>query len=248
MGYCIELENQVAIVTGAVSGIGAGIALKLAKAGADIAIVDIKEKATEEQVIKEIEALGKNAMYIQADLSIEGNGTKVVQDVVARFGRIDIVVNNAALPSEDWHKAINVNVISPLELIEESAKDMEMRNYGRVINITSSSVNSGGTPIPQYVSTKGALDAMTRFLAKRYAPKGILINSVAPGPVLTDMIQKRYTPQQFSEHYIHQMPINRYLVPDDIAGAVLFLASDLCSAMCGENLLCDGGRVRLGVK
>lgn len=248
MSYGVDLKGQVAIVTGGKAGIGGGIALKLAAAGANVAFCGSSDKAKAEEMLEELRGLGVEALYSQVDLTVEGEGTKFVQDVVAHFGRVDIVVNNAAMPTEDWHIALNINVIAPLEVIEEAAKDMEKRNYGRVVNITSSSVFSGGTPLPQYNATKGALDSMSKFLAKRYAAQGILVNTVAPGPVLTEMIQKRYTAQQFSEHYISQMPINRYLVPDDIAGAVLFFSSELCSAVCGQTLLCDGGRVTLSVK
>jgi NAD(P)-dependent dehydrogenase (short-subunit alcohol dehydrogenase family) len=248
MAFILNLNEQVAVVTGASSGIGAAIAKIFGQAGAQVVICDIKDEVEACDTIKAISEIGLKPKYVQADLSNQGEGTKVIEKVIEMFGRVDILVNNAALPSEDWGKSFSVNVVSPLELIEAAAEDMKKRSYGRVVNITSSSVFSGGTPIPQYVSTKGALDAMTRFLAKRYAPDGILVNSVAPGPVLTAMIQKRYSKDQFAEHYISQMPINRYLVPEDIAGAVLFLCSSLCSSICGETLLCDGGRVRLSVK
>jgi len=132
--------------------------------------------------------------------------------------------------------------------MEEAAKNMEKRRYGRIVNISSSRIFSGGTTCVQYNSTKAALDSVSRFMAKRYAAKGILINVVAPGPVLTDMVQLHYSRETFSEHYMDQMPIGRCLVPEDIARSVLFMSSKLCSAVCGETLLCDGGRVKLSVK
>lgn len=246
MAYVIDLQGKVAIVTGAKGGIGSGIAEFLIKAGAKVAICDLSSPI--DVKFERFENDKEKIFYEQVDLSIPGNGAKFVSDVVEYFGRVDIVINNAAMPSEDWHKALNINVVAPLEIIEEAAKDMKKRNYGRIVNIASSSVFSGGTNLAQYNATKGALDSMGRFLAKRYAPDGILVNTVAPGPVLTDMIQKRYTKEEFAEHYISQMPIARYLVPEDIAGAVLFLSSELCSGLCGETLLCDGGRVKLSVK
>ncbi len=248
MSFEINLKNSVALVTGAKAGIGAEIALHLAKAGADVVICGSSPVERAEKTLNKIKECGVRAIYKQVDLSVEGNGTKLVQDVIEEMGKIDIVVNNAALATPDWNKALHINVAAPLEIIEEAAKDMEKRNYGRIVNITSSSVASGGTPLPHYVSTKGACDAMGRFLAKRYAPKGILINTVAPGPVLTDMVLQRYSEEEFTEHYIKQMPINRCLVPEDIAGSVLFLCSSLCSGVCGQTILCDGGRVTLGIK
>lgn len=248
MAMEINLKGNVAIVTGAKGGIGAEIAYYLAQAGADVVICGSSPKEKAESALDRLCSCGVRAAYKQVDLAVEGNGKRLVEEVIAEFGKVDIVVNNAALATEDWEKAFHINVISPLEIIEAAAADMEKRGYGRIVNITSSAVFSGGTPIPQYVSTKGANDAMGRFLAKRYAPKGILLNMVAPGPVLTDMVLQRYSKEQFEQHYLKQMPINRCLVAEDIAGAVLFLSSSLCGGLCGQTLLCDGGRVILGVK
>lgn len=248
MGFEINLNGCVAIVTGAKSGIGAEIACFLARAGADVAICGSSPEEKAKKTLERLQGFGVRALYKQVDLSVAGNGKCFVEDVIEQWGKVDIVVNNAALATEDWGKACQINIISPLEVIEAAAEDMKKRQYGRIINVTSSSIFSGGTPIPQYVSTKGALDSMGRFLAKRYAPDGILVNMVAPGPVLTDMVLQRYSKEQFEEHYIKQMPIHRCLVSEDIAGTVLFLASPLCSGLCGQTLLCDGGRVTLGIK
>lgn len=248
MAYKIDLTDQVAVVTGAKGGIGAAVATILAEAGADIAICGSSPKEKAEEVLSGIRRLGANAEYWQVDLSQEGNGRKFVQDVIRHFGKVDIVVNNAALASHDWHQSQIINVASPCEIMEESAKDMAKRSYGRIVNISSSCIFSGGTTSAPYNATKAALDSASRFMAKKYAGKGILINVIAPGPVLTEMAQMRYSKEEFSEHYIPQMPIGRCLLPEDIAGSVLFMASSLCSAVCGETLLCDGGRVKLGVK
>jgi NAD(P)-dependent dehydrogenase (short-subunit alcohol dehydrogenase family) len=248
MSFVIDLKGNVAIVTGAKAGIGAEIACHLAKAGADVAICGSSPEEKAKATVEKLLSYGVRAAYYQVDLSVEGNGTGLVEKVIKDFGKVDIVVNNAALATQDWEKAFRINVAAPLEIIEAAAQNMEPRGYGRIVNITSSATFSGGTPIPQYVSTKGATDSMSRFLAKRYGAKGILINAVAPGPVLTDMVLQRYSKEEFEAHYLSQMPIHRCLTSEDIAGSVLFLASSLCSGLCGQTLLCDGGRVTLGIK
>lgn len=248
MSFEVNLMGQVAVVTGATGGIGAKVACYLAKAGAQVVVCDVLEDQEAQEVISDASAVGLPPIYIRADLTETGSGTRIIQQVLEQFHRVDIMVNNAVLSSTDWSKAMSVNVISPLELIEAAAEDMKIRGYGKIVNVTSCSTFNGGTKTPQYVATKGALDSLTRFLAKRYAPSGILVNALAPGPVLTKIMQKRYTKEEFTGHYIAQMPIARCLVEEDIAGGILFLCSELCSCICGETILCDGGRVKLGVK
>lgn len=248
MAFQIDFSDQVAIITGAAGGIGSCCAYYLAKAGAQVVAADYKDPEDAEKALSAISKIGKSPLYIQCDLIEPDSRKNIVQQTLEAFGRVDILINCAAMPIPDWELAFSANVVAPLDLIDEVAKDMEKRSYGRIVNITSSSFVSGGGAIPQYNATKGALDSLTRYLARQYAPKGILINSVAPGPVLTEMIQMRYSKEEFSDHYKPQMPIDRYLVPEDIAGTVMFLSSELCSGMCGQMLLCDGGRVTLGVK
>lgn len=248
MPYAVDLTGQVAIVTGGEQGIGAGAVRLLAKSGAKIAVCGLAQPENVAALSEEVKALGSELYYQRKDLTEPKAAKEFVQEVIGIFGRIDIVVNNAGAGLDDWTKTFNVNVVSPLTIIDESVKDMETRGYGRVVNITSSSVFSGGTNSPQYNSTKGALESLTRFLAKKYAGKGVLVNAVAPGPVLTETMEKYHPKGDFEAHYLRQMPIGRFLIPEDIGRAILFLSSELCSAVCGETLLCDGGRVKLSVK
>jgi NAD(P)-dependent dehydrogenase (short-subunit alcohol dehydrogenase family) len=125
---------------------------------------------------------------------------------------------------------------------------MAERGSGRIVNLTSTCVFSGGTGIPQYVATKGGTYALTRYLARTYAPLGILVNGVMPAVVMSDMIMTRYkTKEEMIEHYKPIMPIRRIGYPEDIAGVVLFLCSELSSFLCGEIIVADGGRMNVGV-
>ena len=124
---------------------------------------------------------------------------------------------------------------------------MAARGSGRIVNITSTCVLTGGTGIPQYVATKAGAYSLTRYLAKTYAPEGILVNAVMPAVIMSDMIMTRYeSEQEMIEHYIPQMPVRRIGYPEDVAGVVLFLCSNLSSFVCGEVIVADGGRMYVG--
>jgi NAD(P)-dependent dehydrogenase (short-subunit alcohol dehydrogenase family) len=130
----------------------------------------------------------------------------------------------------------------------EAVKDhMAARGSGRIVNLTSTCAFSGGTGIPQYVATKGGTFALTRYLARTYAPLGILVNGVMPAVIMSDMIMTRYkTKEEMMQHYTPIMPIRRIGYPEDIAGIVLFLCSDLSGFLCGEIIVADGGRMHVG--
>jgi NAD(P)-dependent dehydrogenase (short-subunit alcohol dehydrogenase family) len=246
MAYSIDLNGQVAIITGAVKGIGKATARILAEAGAQVVIDDIVPAETAAPVLDEIEEVGLRPYYIRQDISKEENCRAMVKEILSKFKRVDMLVNNAGVVA-DWDKSYAIHV-KGLHYCSEAVKDhMADRGSGRIVNITSTCVLSGGTGIPQYVATKAGAYSLTRYLAKTYAPQGILVNAVMPAVIMSDMIMTRYaSEEEMIEHYIPQMPIRRIGYPEDIGKIVLFLCSELSSFICGEIIVADGGRLHVG--
>ena len=246
MAYTIDLNNQVAIITGAAKGIGKATAKLLTQAGAQVVIDDIVSIEKITPVIDEISGFGKKPYYIQKDISIEENTIDMVTEVLDQFSRVDILVNNAGVVA-DWDKSYAIHVKGLHNCSEAVKEPMAKQDGGRIINITSTCVFSGGTGIPQYVATKAGAYSLTRYLAKTYAPLGILVNAVMPAVIMSDMIMTRYSSEEeMIAHYIPEMPIKRIGYPGDVANVILFLSSELSSYICGEIIVADGGRLNVG--
>lgn len=247
MAYSIDLNDKVAIITGAGKGIGKETAKLLTEAGAQVVIDDIVEEAVISPVLDEIDQVGKRPLYVRKDISIEGNAEQLVETVVKEFGKVDILVNNAGVVA-DWQKSWDVHVMAPFYCAEAVRADMEKRKEGKIINISSTCAFSGGTGIPQYAATKGGMFSLTRYLARTYAPLGILVNGVMPAVIMSDMIMTRYaSEEEMLEHYVPIMPIKRIGYPIDIARIILFLSSELSSFLVGEVIVADGGRMHVGI-
>jgi NAD(P)-dependent dehydrogenase (short-subunit alcohol dehydrogenase family) len=246
MTYTIDLNGKVAIITGAAKGIGLATAKFLAEAGAQVVVDDIVDESVIGPSLVEIEKSGPKPFYIQKDISIEKNTREMAQMTLDKFGRIDFLVNNAGVVA-DWDKSYDIHV-KGLFYCSEAVKDhMFSRGEGRIINITSTCVLTGGTGIPQYVATKAGAYSLTRYMAKTYAPQGILVNAVMPSVIMSDMIMTRYkSEEEMINHYVPQMPIRRIGYPIDVAKVVLFLCSDLSSFINGEIIVADGGRMYVG--
>lgn len=247
MAYTIDLTNKIAIITGAAKGIGKETAKLLAVAGAQVIIDDIVEEESLIPFLDEIGKVGIRPFYIKKDISIEGNADQLVKSVVEKFGKVDILVNNAGVVA-NWQKSWDVHVMAPYYCSEAVKADMEKRKEGRIINISSTCAFSGGTGIPQYATTKGGMFSLTRFLAREYAPLGILVNGVMPAVIMSDMIMTRYDNEaEMLAHYTPIMPIKRIGYPIDIARIILFLSSELSSFLVGEVIVADGGRMHVGI-
>ena len=246
MSYSIDFEGKVAIITGAAKGIGKATAKLLAKAGAQVVIDDIAPMDAAAATLDEIEKVGLRPFYIRKDISREENCQELVQETLAKFKRVDFLVNNAGVVA-DWDKSYAIHV-KGLHYCSEAVKDhMAERGDGRIVNITSTCVQTGGTGIPQYVATKAGAYSLTRYLAKTYAPLGIIVNAVMPAVIMSEMIMTRYAnEEEMMAHYIPQMPVRRIGYPEDIANVVLFLCSELSSFICGEIIVADGGRMHVG--
>lgn len=241
--YQIDLSGKVAIVTGGGKGIGAATAESLTASGAQVVIILKKDTVIDNE--EKIAKLGLKPYYMRCDISSKENCENIVQEVIEKFQRVDILVNNAAIAYEGWDELFETNVLAQYYLDMAVREDMKKRGWGKIVNVTSSAVFSGGGANVRYNATKGACDSMTRFLAKQFAGDGINVNAVAPGPVCTKITEKYCAKEKYAEKYVPQMPLKRLLVEEDIAKIVLFLCSELSDALCGETILADGGRVTL---
>ena len=246
MTYAIDLSGQVAIITGAAKGIGEACARYLTQAGAQVVIVDLVPDEKINKVLDEIEKIGLRPHYLRLDISLQTSAEKIIQDTLDRYNRVDILVNNAGVVA-DWDKSAAVHV-KGVYYCSDAVKDhMAERGSGKIINLSSTCVFTGGTGIPEYVASKGGTFALTRYLARTYAPMGILVNGVMPAVIMSEMMMTRYDSEEdMINHYTQIMPVKRIGYPDDVAGVVLFLSSELADFVCGEVIVVDGGRMHVG--
>jgi NAD(P)-dependent dehydrogenase (short-subunit alcohol dehydrogenase family) len=245
-----QLAGKVALVTGAQQGIGRGIAISFAKAGADVAIDWLDNEDAAREVANAVVACGRRAVTIQADMAKLSDVQGMVAAVVAEFGGIDILVNNAGvfprvpfleMQEADWDYVHDVNLKGAVFCAQAAAKAMVAAGRaGAIINITSGAAFRGSPNGVHYVASKGGVVSMTRQMALELAPHRIRVNSIAPG--LTDTEQPRYGS---SEEEIAQMaaanPLGRIAQPEDIADAAVFLASDASRFITGHALHVNGG-------
>jgi NAD(P)-dependent dehydrogenase (short-subunit alcohol dehydrogenase family) len=246
-----SLAGRVAIVTGGARGIGQAIALECAAEGASVVIADIDGERAAETAAR-IEALGGRALAVRTDVSAADSVTAMAGAALGRFGRIDVLVNNAAIvdvarqpsdliPEEEWDRVMLVNVKGPWLCVRAVLPAMREQRGGKIINLSSDLILSGVPGLLHYVASKGALTAMTRSLARELGPDGICVNAVAPGLTTTDAAMTHG--QEAAERSIRTRAIPRAQTPDDITGTVVFLASDASSFMTGQLLVVNGGSV-----
>lgn len=245
MGYLIDLDGQVAIVTGAAQGIGGAIAKKLTQAGAQVVINDVCDASRAEAMLDACTAVGKRPIYKQCDISSEEAVKEMIAQIADQFGRIDILVNNAGIVA-NWDKSFEVNT-KAMYYCSEAAKSHLEKNCGRIVILTSASVFSGGTGFPQYNVTKAGCYALNMFLARNYAKLGIRVNAIAPAVIMSKMLVTRFGSEEaVFEHYKDVMPMGSIGYPEDIANIALFLSCELSAYMTGEVLFADGGRMHIG--
>ncbi|MBS6397105.1 MAG: SDR family oxidoreductase [Clostridiales bacterium] len=245
MSYLVDMEGQVALVTGAGQGIGASIARKLTEAGAQVVINDVCDEEKIADTLQECEKVGKRPLYYQCDISDEAQVKKMFEVVSKKYGRLDVLVNNAGIVA-DWDKSYAVNT-KAMYFCCEAAKDHLEKVKGRIVILTSASVFSGGTGYPQYNVTKAGCYALVLFLARNYAKLGIRVNGIAPAVIMSKMLITRFGSEEaIYEHYKDIMPLGKIGYPEDIANITLFLACELSNYMTGEVLIADGGRMHIG--
>ncbi len=240
----MKLKNKVAIITGSSRGIGRATAILFVKEGAKVVINYAKEKKKAEEVLK---AIGKeNSLLVQADVATEEGVKKLVGETMKQFGRIDILVNNAGAigergwktGTEAWHTTLDINLTSVWLMIKEVSPIMVQQGGGTIVNLTSTVGLLGVAPILAYSCAKGGLVSMTKAFAKELAPK-IRVNAVAPSNVMTDMTQS--AGPDLIERFRQETPLKRIAKPEELAKAILFLASDDASYITGHILVVDGG-------
>ncbi len=244
-----SLDEQVALVTGASRGIGKGIAVGLAGAGANLALV-ARSESTLIETQQEIQAIGVQAKIFPCDLSQTEVISDLVEAVSAAYGRIDILVNNAGtthrdsavdFPEERWDDVVRVNLKSVWLLSQQVGRGMIQRGGGKIINIASLLSFSGGIRTAAYAASKGGIAQLTKALANEWAPKGVNVNAIAPGYIKTDMTSAILNDPVRVAEFMDRIPAGQFGTPDDMAGAAVFLASEAASYIHGHILTVDGG-------
>jgi len=247
----MRLKDKVAIVTGAAKGLGRVFAIGLAKEGAKIMAVTRKDLDNLDKTVKEIEKLGGVAKSLQADVSIEKDALRIAEETMKAFGRIDILVNCAAIydglvrksfteiDPKEWDQVMAVNVKGPWLCTRAVFPHMKQQGKGKIVNLSSEVFFTGSHGFIHYVSSKGGVIGLTRALAIELGPANININAVAPG--FTDTEASRSL-ADVTKYDVSKTPLKRLEQPNDLLGAVVFLASDESDFVTGQTLLVDGGR------
>lgn len=241
-----RLDQKVALVTGAATGLGAAIAEALAQAGATVAVHGNRRPATETA-----EAIGPKATAFQADLSSTSGAEELFAGVKKKLGKIDILINNAGTiirhaaaeyPLEDWQTVLQVNLTSVFQLSQLAGRDMIERNSpGKIVNIASLLSFQGGIRVPAYAASKGGVAQLTKSLANEWAPKGIQVNAIAPGYISTTNTEPLQADETRNRQILERIPAGRWGQPMDIAGAALFLSSPASDYVTGTVITVDGG-------
>ncbi|MCR8641785.1 3-oxoacyl-[acyl-carrier-protein] reductase [Paenibacillus sp. N1-5-1-14] len=242
------LTGKSVLVTGASRGIGRAIALSMAEAGADIAVNFAGNEAAASEVVQAIEAMGRKAIKIRANVGSVAEVDAMVKETIEAFGKIDILVNNAGITrdnlimrmkEEEFDDVITTNLKGVFNCIKAVTRPMMKQRYGRIINITSVVGVLGNAGQANYVAAKAGVIGLTKSAARELSSRGITVNAVAPGFIDTDMTDQ--LPEEIRTTMLGQIPLARFGQPDDIAKTVRFLASDDASYMTGQTLHVDGG-------
>lgn len=243
-----SLTNKVAIVTGANTGLGQGMAIALAQAGADIALVGISEPT---ETIAQIKALGRKYISINANLLSVEPIEDIIQQTINAFGGFDILVNNAGIirredaldfSEKDWDDVMSINIKVPMFLAQAAARYwVKEKKAAKIINIASMLSFQGGIRVPSYTSSKSAIMGLTRALANEWAKYGINVNAIAPGYMATDNTEALRADKGRNAEILNRIPQGRWGEPKDLGGPVVFLASAASDYVNGYTIAVDGG-------
>jgi 3-oxoacyl-[acyl-carrier protein] reductase len=243
------LEGKSAIVTGGSMGIGTAIALKLAECGANVAINYRKHKEEAEEVIRQVKAMGRKGLVIQADISNFEDAAKMVETVINEFGGIDLLVNNAGInwdgviwkmTEEQWDNVLNINLKGYFNYVRAVSPIFREQKSGKIVNITSINGLRGKFGQSNYTASKAGIIGLTKTVAIELGKYGINVNAVAPGLIETDMV--RNAEESVREMAIAEIVLKRIGQPEEVANVVAFLCSDLSRHITGEVIKVDGGQ------
>jgi 3-oxoacyl-[acyl-carrier protein] reductase len=247
-----ELSDTVALVTGAGGGIGKAAALELAGRGADVAVHFHRNQAGASDTARRVEALGRKAGTFGGDLARRDEAERLVAAVLARFGRIDVLVNNAGdlversplleMKEALWRQVIDLNLSSAFFVTQAVAPAMIERKRGTIVNVSSLAAHNGGGPgALAYATAKGGLVSLTKAMAKELAPRGVRVNCVAPGLIGETNFHGRYTPREAFEAAAKTVPLGRAGTPEEVGRVIAFLCGPDAAYLVGETIEINGG-------
>jgi 3-oxoacyl-[acyl-carrier protein] reductase len=246
-------SEEVAWVTGSSTGIGAATAVALAEAGCRVAVHYNRSEVEAREVVERISSSGGEAMLVGGDVANAGEVERMAGEIEERYGRLDVLVNNAGslierrkleeMTEDLWDRVMDVNLKSVFLCSKAVLPAMKRQGRGRIINMTSVAARNGGGPgSAAYATAKGGVSTLTRAMAKELVGEGILVNGVAPG-IITTPFHERFTPPEMRERMTAGVPIGREGTPEEVAGAVVFLASPAADYLVGEIIEVNGGQL-----
>jgi 3-oxoacyl-[acyl-carrier protein] reductase len=247
-----KLENKVAIITGGARGIGRAIAEAFVAEGADVAIADLAPESGTAELLAALRKGGRRAIYVQTDVSKEPEVKAMVERVIGELGPVEILVNDAGIfsqvllhemSSEQWDRVVNVNLRGTFLCTRYVLPQMLERGSGKIINIGSQLGQIGGHEMVHYSASKGGVLAFTKALAREVSAKGVRVNAIAPGPILTDMMKEET--DEWRDKKLGELPIGRFGQAHEVAPTAVFLASDDSTYYVGQTLGPNGGDVML---
>jgi 3-oxoacyl-[acyl-carrier protein] reductase len=247
-----ELADTAALVTGAGGGIGQAAALELARRGADVAVHYHRSEAGAAETARQIEALGRKAAVFKGDLTRREDASALAAAVLARFGRIDVLVNNAGdlverrplleMPEALWRQVLDLNLTSAFFVTQAVGPAMIERKRGVIVNVSSLAAHNGGGPgALAYSAAKGGLISLTKAMAKELAPRGVRVNCVAPGLIGQTAFHGKFTPREAFEATEKTIPMGRAGTPDEVARVIAFLCGPDAAYLAGETIEINGG-------
>lgn len=246
----MDFSGKVALVTGGAQGIGRATVMALARAGADVAVNDLRSQDSPPDVVEEIRRLGRKSLYARADVGNRQQVEAMFNEIDRVFGRLDILVNNAGtgvpgkleeIDLDTWNRIINVDLTGPFLCIQAASKRMMPKRYGRIVNISSIGGVRGIDIDPAYTAAKSGILGLTKSAARYLGKFNITVNSVSPGPTDTELIKK--LPLEMREGEARISALGRIGMPEDVADAILFFVSDYARHVTGQMILVDGGIV-----
>ncbi len=245
----VRFEDRVALVTGGGSGIAQAVSMRFAADGASVAIADIDAAAAAETA-RAIEEAGGSTTVIEGDVTVAADAERIVAETIEAFGRLDILANVVGgslpqfsvvdLPEEEWRELLEMNLTSVFLMSKYAIPHIAEAGGGAIVNVSSGAGVSGQPLNPGYVAAKGGVIALTKGMALDHAAQNIRVNCVAPGPVLTPLMRRNRTPEEI-EGFGRLNPLGRVGLPDELADAITYLASDQASFITGQTVNVDGG-------